>query len=58
MDQLGEDTCKGEEDSRRRIGWTLVQAGRSVLERVWQSSGAGVVAVSADLVRRANPGEK
>ena len=39
-------------------GGGLAVLGRSVWERVWQSSGAGVVAVSADLVRRANPGEK
>ena len=33
-------------------------AGLGAFQKLLQSSGAGVVAVSADMVRRANPGEE
>ena len=40
MDQLGEDTCKEKEGSRRRIGWPLAGADEREKGRL-QSSGAG-----------------
>ena len=47
MDQLGEDTCKGEEGSRRRI-YRPLSWGADEREE----------AVAAEMVGGANPGEK